>query len=134
MSRTHLAAAALAATLLAGPARAQSTPTPGAAPRPAPAPATPAAPARSAVPAAPGARPPARFAVNHGVCKQFLALPTDLRAMVVAWTAGRYHRLDRWVLDEATARKVVAGVEQECAKAPDGLFRMKVVGEVEKIR
>jgi hypothetical protein len=52
----------------------------------------------------------------------------------VAWTAGRYHKLDRWVLDEATARKVIAGVEQEFEKAPDALFRYKVVGELGKLK
>lgn len=94
--------------------------------RPAPPPARPAA--------AGGATGGARFAVNTGVCKDFLALAPDLRGLVVAWTAGRYHKLDRWVLDEATARKVIAGVEQECERTPDGLFRYKVVGEVNKLK
>lgn len=89
--------------------------------------------ARSA-PASKAAKAPARFDVAHGLCKQFLDLPTDLRGMVVAWTAGRYHHLDRWVLDEGTARQVVRSVEQECEKAPDGLFRYKVVAEVKKLK
>ncbi len=84
--------------------------------------------------AAKPARAPARFDVAHGLCKQFLELPADLRGMVVAWTAGRYHKLDRWVLDEGTARKVVEGVQQECEKTPDGLFRYKVVAEVKKLK
>ncbi|HET8540289.1 MAG TPA: HdeA/HdeB family chaperone [Anaeromyxobacter sp.] len=84
--------------------------------------------------AAPAGRPPARFAVNHGLCKDFLALAPDLRGLVVAWTAGRYHKLDRWVLEEPIARKVIAGVEQECENAPDALFRYKVVGEIDKLR
>ena len=84
--------------------------------------------------AAPAKREPARFSVKDGSCKQFLALPADLRGLVVAWAAGRYHRLDRWVLDEDTARKVIAGVEQECEKTPDASFRYKVVGEVEKLK
>ncbi len=54
--------------------------------------------------------------------------------MVVAWTAGRYHKLDRWVLDEETARKVVAGVQQECERAPDALFRYKVVAEIDELK
>ncbi len=77
---------------------------------------------------------PARFDVAHGLCKQFLELPADLRGMVVAWTAGRYHKLDRWVLDEGTARQVVRGVEQQCEKTPDGLFRYQVVAEVKKLK
>ena len=94
-----------------------------------------APPAAAPRPASTAARPGgARFAVNTGVCKDFLALAPDLRGLVVAWTAGRYHKLDRWVLDEAIARKVIAGVEQECEKTPDGLFRYKVVGEIIKLK
>ena len=123
----HVAAiAVVAAALLAGTpgaTRAQSAPATGTA---------------SAKPNAPAAAPaggaPARFSVNNGVCKEFLALAPELRGLVVAWTAGRYHKLDRWVLDEATARKVIAGVEQECEKAPDALFRYKVVGELGKLK
>ena len=84
--------------------------------------------------AAKHSRAPARFDVAHGLCKQFLDLPTDLRGMVVAWTTGRYHKLDSWVLEEATARRVVDGVQRECEKTPDGLFRYKVVGEVGKLK
>jgi hypothetical protein len=76
---------------------------------------------------------PARFDVAHGLCKDFLALPPDLRGLVVAWTAGRYHKLDRWVMDEPTARKVITGVQQACESAPDALFRYKVVGEIDKL-
>ncbi len=90
-----------------------------------------AAPAKKA---AASAKAPARFDVAHGLCKQFLELPSDLRGMVVAWAAGRYHSLDRWVLEEETARRVVSGVEQECEKTPDGLFRYKVVAEVKKLK
>jgi hypothetical protein len=119
----HVAAiAVVAAALLAGTARtthAQSSPAAGAA---------------SPKTKAPAGDAPTRFAVNHGVCKDFLALAPDLRGLVVAWTAGRYHKLDRWVLYEATARKVIAGVEQECEKTPDALFRYKVVGEIGKLK
>ena len=124
-TRSLTAAALLAAALLAGTAGtalAQSAPTGAAAPK------------AKAPAAAPAKRDPARFSVKDGSCKQFLALPADLRGLVVAWAAGRYHRLDRWVLDEDTARKVIAGVEQECEKTPDASFRYKVVGEVEKLR
>jgi HdeA/HdeB family len=76
----------------------------------------------------------ARFAVDYGACKGFLALAPDLRGLVVAWTAGRYHKLDRWVLDEATARQVISSVEQECEKTPGALFRYKVLAEVKKLK
>ena len=126
MPTRPLLAVTLAAALLAGiagTALAQSAPSTGA-----------AEPKAKASAAAPAKREPARFSVKDGSCKQFLALPADLRGLVVAWAAGRYHKLDRWVLDEDTARKVIAGVEQECEKTPDASFRYKVVGEVEKLR
>lgn len=126
MPTRPLIAATIAAALLAGTAGAalaQSAPAKGATDPKAAAPA-----------AAPAKREPARFSVKDGSCKQFLALPADLRGLVVAWAAGRYHKLDRWVLDEDTARKVIAGVEQECEKGPDASFRYKVVGEVSKLK
>jgi hypothetical protein len=128
MPRQHLVAAIalLAAALLAGAAgttRAQSAPAAGA-----------AAPKPTAPAAAPAGTAAARFDVGNGVCKDFLALAPDLRGLVIAWTAGRYHKLGRWVLDEQIARKVVAGVQQECEKAPGALFRYKVLGEINKLK
>jgi hypothetical protein len=72
--------------------------------------------------------------VKTGTCEQFLALASDVRGLVVAWTAGHYHTLDRWVMDASTARTVVAGVEKECGKTPAASFRYKVVEEVSKLR
>jgi hypothetical protein len=119
MPRTPLV---VAAVLVALAARAPRAETPA------------AAPPHAEKGGAAAARAPAKFAVNTGVCKDFLALPADLRGMVVAWTAGRYHKKDRWVLDEDTARKVVAGVVEACEKTPEGLFRYKVVAEVDKLK
>ncbi len=120
--RPHpVAALALSATFLAA-----ATPASLAA-EPAPAPSAPKA-------SAPAARAPARFDVAHGLCKDLLALPQDLRGLVIAWTAGRYHKLDRWVLDETTARAVLTGVQQECEKAPDALFRYKVLGVLDELK
>ncbi len=85
-------------------------------------------------PAATASTGKARFAVDYGACKDFLKLAPDLRGLVVAWTAGRYHKLDRWVMDEATARQVISGVEQECEKTPGALFRYKVLAEVKKLK
>lgn len=128
MPRHHPFAAIMlaAATFLAAsarPAQAQSAPAPSPQPPKQKAP---------AAPAASGA--PAQFAVNHGICRDFLALAPDLRGLVVAWTAGRYHKLDRWVMDEATARKVIAGVEAQCEKKRDALFRYQVVAEIDKLK
>jgi hypothetical protein len=77
---------------------------------------------------------PARFSVKAGTCSEFLALPAELRGLLVAWTAGRYNKLDRWVMDEAIARSVIAGVEQQCGAAPGAAFRYKVVDEVKKVK
>lgn len=125
--RHHFAAiASLAAALVASTAstaRAQSAPAPeGESPKP------------KAPAAATASTGKARFAVDYGACKDFLALAPDLRGLVVAWTAGRYHKLDRWVLEEATARQVIAAVEQECQKTPGALFRYKVLAEVKKLK
>jgi hypothetical protein len=90
-----------------------------------------------AAPQAPASSPPAgasTFSVKTGTCEQFLALAPDVRGLVVAWTAGHYHTLDRWVMDASTARTVVAGVEQACGKARAASFRYKVVEEVSKLR
>jgi hypothetical protein len=37
------------------------------------------------------------------------------------------------VLDESTARSVIASVQKECEKAPEALFRYKVLAEVAKL-
>ena len=124
--RAIAAAAFLAAALLEGApgtARAQSGPAKGTA---SPKPAVPALEDKGL--------PLPRFDVGNGACKDFLALPSDLRGLVVAWTAGRYHKLRRWVLDEATARSVIAGVEDRCDRAPDASFRYQGVAEIDTLK
>lgn len=121
-SPSLVAALVLAVVLAAAPGAARADPAPG------------GTPAKAAAPAAPAGHTPERFSVKDGSCKQFLALGPELRGLVIAWAAGRYHRLGGWVLDEATARKVIGGVEQECEKSPEASFRYKVIGEVEKLR
>jgi hypothetical protein len=78
-----------------------------------------------------------RFSVKAATCEDFLRLPRDLRGLIVAWTAGRYYTArvgDAWVLDETNARRVIAGVEEECGKAPRASFRYKVTAEIGKGR
>ncbi|HET9597578.1 MAG TPA: HdeA/HdeB family chaperone [Anaeromyxobacteraceae bacterium] len=75
-----------------------------------------------------------QFSVKSGSCREFLGLPDALRGLVVAWTAGRYHTLGGWVLDEASAAQVVTGVEQACKASPEASFRYQVVGQVKKLR
>ncbi len=113
MRPQRFAAIALSAALLAGAA-------PALAAEPAPA-------------AAPKAGAAAKFDVRHSLCKDFLAFAPDVQGLLVAWTAGRYHKLDRWIVDEATARKVVTGVQQACQKTPEGLFRYQVAGVIDKL-
>jgi hypothetical protein len=78
-----------------------------------------------------------KFTVKTAICRDFLALAPNVRGLVTAWTAGRYYQsktTDTWMLDEASATKVLATVEEECRKTPDASFRYKVVGVVKKKR
>lgn len=100
-----------------------------------------AAPAEAATPEKPGRSPdgakPDTFTVKTAICRDFLALAPNVRGLVTAWTAGRYYQsktTDTWMLDEASATKVLATVEEECRKTPEASFRYKVVGVVKKKR
>ncbi len=75
-----------------------------------------------------------RFNVKSATCADFMGLSQNMRSLMVAWAAGRYHKGDRWIVDEPTATKAVTTVEQECQKSPEASFRYKVVGVVKKLR
>lgn len=93
-------------------------------------------PEKAARPSAEGAKPD-KFTVKTAICRDFLALAPNVRGLVTAWTAGRYYQsktTDTWMLDEASAAKVLATVEEECRKAPEASFRYKVVGAVKTKR
>ena len=67
-------------------------------------------------------------------CEAFLALPDDVRPLVVAWTHG-YTRAggESWILDVASAREFVATVHARCKDMPQGSFRYQIL-EVSKQR
>jgi HdeA/HdeB family len=75
------------------------------------------------------AEPEHRVDVKNLNCKDFLALPDDIRPMLVAWVYG-YSRAggeSNWLLDSAKARSFVSSVQDSCEKAPQASFRYKVL-------
>ncbi len=89
----------------------------------------------AAQPGAGGRQPAAKFAAKTATCREYLALPPNLRGLVVAWTAGRYYQsksADAWILDEGSANKVLTTVDEQCVTAPEASFRYKVVSAVKK--
>jgi hypothetical protein len=75
------------------------------------------------------AEPEHRVDVKNLSCKDFLALPDDIRPMLVAWVYG-YSRAggeSNWLLDSGKARSFVSSVQQSCEKAPQASFRYKVL-------
>jgi HdeA/HdeB family len=75
------------------------------------------------------AEPEHRVDVKNLNCKDFLALPDDIRPMLVAWVFG-YSRAggeSNWLLDSAKARSFVSSVQDACEKAPQASFRYKVL-------
>ncbi len=89
----------------------------------------------AAKPSADAGKAPVKFAAKTATCREYLALAPSLRGLVVAWTAGRYYQskaTDSWMLDEGTASKVLAAVDEQCKNAPEASFRYKVVGAVKK--
>jgi hypothetical protein len=75
------------------------------------------------------AEPDHRVDVKNLSCKDFVALPDDIRPMLVAWVYG-YSRAggeSNWLLDSAKARSFVTSVQEACEKAPQASFRYKVL-------
>jgi HdeA/HdeB family len=73
--------------------------------------------------------PDHRVDVKNLTCKDFVALPDDIRPMLVAWVYG-YSRAggeSNWLLDSAKARSFVTSVQEACEKAPQASFRYKVL-------
>ena len=90
---------AVAALVAVGPASAADA---------APAGAKPSSPAIAEQAAPAAAKGPSRFSVKAATCEDFLRLSADVRGLVIAWTAGRYHSTkvgDAWVVTEEAARK-----------------------------
>jgi HdeA/HdeB family len=66
--------------------------------------------------------------VRNLSCKDFLALPDDIRPVVVAWVHGytRAGAVD-WLLDPESVRAFLASVQRRCEKSPQGSFRYQVM-------
>ena len=70
---------------------------------------------------------PKKIDIRNLDCEQFLALPSTVRPMVVAWVHG-FTRAGggNWVFQEGDGKAFVAAVEDRCTKAPKSSFRWQV--------
>jgi len=70
---------------------------------------------------------PKKVDIRNMNCEEFLALPDDVRPMVVAWVHG-YTRAGggNWVFQAGEGKAFVAAVEEKCTKAPKASFRWQV--------
>jgi hypothetical protein len=70
---------------------------------------------------------PKTLDIRNLSCEDFLALPDDVRPMVVAWVHG-FTRAGgaNWVFQAGQGKAFVAAVEDKCTKAPKASFRLQV--------
>ena len=70
---------------------------------------------------------PKKLDIRNLSCEEFLALPDDVRPMVVAWVHG-FTRAGgaNWVFQAGQGKAFVASVEGKCTKAPKASFRWQV--------
>ncbi len=71
---------------------------------------------------------PKRLDIKNLSCEDFLALPDDVRPVVVAWTHG-YTRAggENWVFQAGDGKAFIGSVEDKCKKAPKASFRYQVL-------
>ena len=71
---------------------------------------------------------PKKLDIKNLSCEDFLALPDDVRPMVVAWTHG-FTRAggENWVFQAGDGKAFVASVQDKCTKAPKASFRYQVL-------
>jgi hypothetical protein len=71
---------------------------------------------------------PKKLDIRNLSCEDFLALPDDVRPMVVAWTHG-FTRAggENWVFQAGDGKAFVASVQDKCTKAPKASFRYQVL-------
>ncbi len=71
---------------------------------------------------------PRRLDIKNLSCEDFLALPDDVRPVVVAWTHG-YTRAggENWVFQAGDGKAFIGSVEDKCKKAPKASFRYQVL-------
>jgi hypothetical protein len=70
---------------------------------------------------------PKKIDIRNLSCEDFLALPDDVRPMVVAWVHG-FTRAggENWVFQAGQGKAFVAAVQDRCTKAPKSSFRWQV--------
>lgn len=73
--------------------------------------------------------------VKRMSCKDFRALPDDIRPVVAAWVHGysRQTSSNAWVLDTARVKSFLANLDAACDAAPAASFSYKVL-ELTKAR
>jgi hypothetical protein len=71
---------------------------------------------------------PKRVDIKNLSCEDFLALPDDVRPIVVAWVHG-YTRAggENWVFQAGDGKAFIGSVEDKCKKAPKASFRYQVL-------
>jgi HdeA/HdeB family len=70
---------------------------------------------------------PKKVDIKNLSCQDFMALPDDVRPVVVAWVHG-YTRAggENWVFQAGEGKAFVDSVEEKCTKAPRASFRYQV--------
>lgn len=71
---------------------------------------------------------PKKLDIKNLSCEDFLALPDDVRPIVVAWTHG-FTRAggENWVFQAGEGKAFVASVQDKCTKSPKASFRYQVL-------
>ena len=71
---------------------------------------------------------PKKVDIKNLSCESFLALPDDVRPVVVAWVHG-YTRAggETWVFQAGEGKAFIGSVEDKCKKAPKASFRYQVM-------
>ena len=71
---------------------------------------------------------PKKVDIKNLNCEDFLALPDDVRPVVVAWVHG-YTRAggENWGFQAGEGKAFIASVQDKCTKAPKASFRYQVL-------
>jgi len=71
---------------------------------------------------------PKKVDIKNLSCEDFLALPDDVRPVVVAWVHG-YTRAggENWVFQAGEGKAFIGSVQDKCTKAPKASFRYQVL-------
>jgi len=71
---------------------------------------------------------PKKVDIKNLSCQDFMALPDEVRPVVVAWVHG-YTRAggENWVYQVGDGKAFVASVQDKCTKAPNASFRYQVL-------